>query len=187
LSPKRQLKLLTFQETEMKIKRIYFMVPNADVARTIVNELLLARVEERNMHILAKRGTDMHELPEATLMQKSDFVPAVQRGLALGGVVGSLAGLVGIAVAPGAAVIAGGVILASSLTGAGVGAWLSGMVGLSVRNTRHTQFQEAIDRGEILMMIDVPISRVEEIDELVKSHHPEAELEGTDPCIPAFP
>mgnify|MGYP001166058626 FL=1 len=171
----------------MKIKRIYFMVPNADVARTIVNELLLARVEERNMHILAKEGTDMHELPEASLMQKSDFVPAVQRGLALGGVIGTLAGLVGIAVAPGAAVIAGGVLLASSLTGAGVGAWLSGMVGISVDNTRHTQFEAAIERGEILMMIDVPISRVEEIDELVKSHHPEAELEGTDPCIPAFP
>ena len=171
----------------MKIKRIYFMVPNADVARTIVNELLLARVEERNMHILAKEGTDMHELPEASLMQKSDFVPAVQRGLALGGVIGTLAGLVGIAVAPGAAVIAGGVLLASSLTGAGVGAWLSGMVGISVDNTRHTQFEAAIERGEILMMIDVPRDRVQSITEMVATHHPEAQPEGTEPTIPAFP
>jgi hypothetical protein len=171
----------------MKIKRIYFIVPSSDVARTIVNELLVARVEEKHIHILAKRGTDMHELPEASMMQKSDFVPAVQRGLALGGVVGTLAGLVGIALAPGAAVIAGGVILGSSLAGAGVGAWLSGMVGLSVGNTRHKQFEDAIERGGLLLMIDVPISRVEEISELVKKHHPEAELEGTEPLIPAFP
>lgn len=171
----------------MKIKRIYFIVPSADVARTIVNELLVARVDEKHMHILAKRGTDMHELPEASMLQKSDFVPAVQRGLALGGVMGTLAGLVGIAVAPGAAVIAGGVILGSSLAGAGVGAWLSGMVGLSVGNTRHKQFEEAIENGALLMMIDVPIARVEEITDLVKKHHPEAEPEGTEPIIPAFP
>ena len=171
----------------MKIKRIYFIVPSSDVARTIVNELLVARVEEKHIHILAKRGTDMHELPEASMMQKSDFVPAVQRGLALGGVVGTVAGLVGIALAPGAAVIAGGVILGSSLAGAGVGAWLSGMVGLSVGKTRHKQFEDAIERGGLLLMIDVPISRVEEISELVKKHHPEAELEGTEPLIPAFP
>lgn len=171
----------------MKIKRIYFIVPDRDVARAIVNELLVARVEERHIHILAKRGTDLQELPEASVLQKSDFVPAAQRGLAVGGVVGTLAGLVGIAVAPAAAVVAGGVILASSLAGAGVGAWLSGMVGLNVGNTRHKQFEDAIEKGALLMMIDVPISRVEEISELVKSHHPEAELEGTEPHIPAFP
>lgn len=101
----------------MKIKRIYFIVPNADLARTIVNELLVARVEEKHMHILAKRGTDLHELPEASMLQKSDFVPAVQRGLALGGVVGTLAGLVGIAVAPAAAVVAGASSLLPVLPG----------------------------------------------------------------------
>lgn len=171
----------------MKIKRIYFIVPDRDMARAIVNELLVARVEERHIHILAKRGTDLQELPEASILQKSDFVPAVQRGLALGGAVGTLAGLVGIAVAPAAAVIAGGVILASSLAGAGVGAWISGMVGLNVGNTRHKQFEDAIEHGALLMMIDVPVSRVEEVEDLIKSHHPEAELEGTEPRIPAFP
>ncbi|KFB70034.1 MAG: hypothetical protein CAPSK01_000433 [Candidatus Accumulibacter vicinus] len=171
----------------MKIKRIYFLVPNVKVAETIVDELLLARVEERHMHILAKRDTELHALPEASMLQKSDFVPAVQRGLALGGVVGVLAGLVGLALTPGAAVIAGGILLGSSLAGAGVGAWLSGMVGLSVGNTRHKQFENAIERGELLMLIDVPISRVEEISELIQKHHPEAELEGTEPNIPAFP
>ena len=87
------------------------------------------------MHILARRDTELHALPEASMLQKSDFVPAVHRGLALGGAVGVLAGLVGLALTPGAVVIAGGILLGSSLAGAGVGAWLSGMVGLSVGNT----------------------------------------------------
>jgi hypothetical protein len=61
------------------------------------------------------------------------------------------------------------------------------MVGLNVGNTRHKQFEEAIENGALLMMIDVPISRVEEITDLVEMHHPEAEPEGTEPIIPAFP
>jgi hypothetical protein len=36
-------------------------------------------------------------------------------------------------------------------------------------------------------MVDVPKSRVDEIAELVKSHHPEAHIQGTEPVIPAFP
>ena len=169
------------------MKRIYFLVPDIETARQIVNQLLLARIEERRIHILAKRGTPLEELPEATMLQKSDFVPATQRGLALGGLVGSLAGLVAVALNPSAAVIGGGIILASSLSGAGVGAWLSGMVGLNVGNTRLKQFENAIENGKLLMMLDVPRARVEEISQLVKTHFPKAELEGTEPRIPAFP
>jgi hypothetical protein len=36
-------------------------------------------------------------------------------------------------------------------------------------------------------MVDVHPHRVEEIEQLVRSQHPEAEPEGVDPDIPAFP
>ena len=79
------------------MRRIYFLVPDVDVAKRIVDELLLARIEERHLHLLAKRGTPLEDLPEASLLQKTDFIPAVERGLALGGATGMLAGLVAIA------------------------------------------------------------------------------------------
>ena len=37
------------------------------------------------------------------------------------------------------------------------------------------------------MMVDVAKERVEEIEELVQKHHPEADMGGTEPHIPAFP
>ncbi|MDS4030602.1 MAG: DUF1269 domain-containing protein [Candidatus Contendobacter sp.] len=170
------------------MKRIYFLVPDVDLARLIVNELLVARIEERHIHILAKRGTPLEDLPEASFLQKSDFIPAMERGLALGGTIGTLAGLVAVALGPFSLVVAGGgVVLASGLAGAGVGAWLSGMVGLNIGNTRLKRFEEAIEQGELLMMIDVPRDRVEQISKLVATHHPEAHLEGTEPTVPAFP
>ena len=170
------------------MKRIYFLVPHIDVAKKIVDELLLARIEERHIHILAKRGTPLEDLPEASFLQKSDFIPAMERGLALGGTVGTLAGLTAVALGPVSLVVAGGgIVLAGGLAGAGVGAWLSGMVGLNVGNTRLKPIEDAIDRGELLMMIDVPRDRVPEITELVATHHPEAHPEGIEPTIPAFP
>jgi len=45
----------------------------------------------------------------------------------------------------------------------------------------------AIERGELLLMLDVPRTRVEEITDLVKRRHPQAQPGGTDPFIPVFP
>ncbi|MDA8107202.1 MAG: DUF1269 domain-containing protein [Betaproteobacteria bacterium] len=169
------------------MRRIYFLVPDVETAKRVVDELLLARIEERHMHILAKRGTPLENLPEAGMLQKGDFWAATQRGLALGGAVGTLAGLGAIALSPESAVIAGGIVLGAGLASAGVGAWASGMVGLNIGNTRLRRFSNAIEKGALLMMIDVPKARVDEIEKLVKKHHPEAEVEGTEPRIPAFP
>ena len=111
--------------------------------------------EERHLHVLAKRGTPLEDLPEASLLQKTDFIPATQRGLAL--------------------------------AGARVGAWLGGMVGMNVGNTRLTQLAEAIDGGALLVIADVPRGRVEEIEERVRRHLPSVEIHGTEPTIPPFP
>jgi hypothetical protein len=169
------------------MRRIYFLVP--DIARTklIVDDLLLARIEERHIHVIAKRGTELEDLPEANLLQKTDFVPAVEHGLALGGSAGALAGLVAIALPPASTVLAGGILLASSLVGAGVGAWAGSMIGVSASNSRIKQFEAAIEAGQLLVLADVPKSRVEEIEAKVKAHLPDVEIDGTEPLIPAFP
>jgi hypothetical protein len=169
------------------MRRIYFLVPDIPTAKRVVDDLLLARIEERHLHVIAKRETPLEDLPEANLLQKSDFVPAVQRGVALGWSVGLLAGLVGIMLPPAGPVVAGGIVLASGFAGAGVGAWLGGMVGMNVGNTRIQQFEAAIEAGQLLVLADVARDRVEEIEARVRQHLPSVEIEGTEPHIPAFP
>jgi hypothetical protein len=169
------------------MRRLYFLVPDIEHTRKIVDELLVARVDEKHIHVIAKEGTPLEDLPEAGLSQKSDLVPALERGLTLGGITGVLVGLVALTVPPAGVVLGGGAILASTLAGAGVGAWMATMIGVDVPNTRLAQFEEAIKHGEVLMMVDVAKDRVEEIDDLVKKHHPEAEIKGTEPAIPEFP
>jgi hypothetical protein len=168
------------------MRRIYFLVPNVETNKKIVDELLLARIEEKHIHIIAKEGVQLEKLPEANLLQKSDFIPAVEQGVAVGGATGLLAGLVAIAF-PASAVIAGGVLLGTTLTGAGLGAWIGGMVGMNVDNRQIKDYESAIEAGELLVLADVPTSRVNEIEASVKKHLPSVEIEGTEPQIPAFP
>lgn len=169
------------------MRRLYFTLPDIGTARTIVDELLLKRVDDHHIHVVAKEGTPLGDLPEASLFQKSDFIPAVERGLAVGGITGILAGIAAVTFPPAGLVLGGGAILGTSLAGAGIGAWVSGMIGVDVPNSQIQQFEKAIDAGEILMMVDVPKVRVEEIEELIYGHHPDAEMGGTEPHIPAFP
>lgn len=164
------------------MRRIYFLVPNLDITRKIVDELRLARVEDRHIHVLAKRDTPLDDLPEATVMEKTDFLPALEQGMALGGAAGLLAGLVAVAL-PTGLVLGGGAVLGIALAGAGIGGWLSSMVGISVGNRRIAQFQEAIESGKVMVMVDVPREEVEEFEAIVKMHHPEAECEGVDPHV----
>lgn len=167
--------------------RLYFLVPDVVVARQLVNELLLARIEERDINVIAKAGTPLEDLPEAGLKEKSDLVKAAQRGAAVGGATGLLAGLVAVAAPPAGLVLGGGAVLATTLFGAGFGAWASSLIGVSVPNTELKHFEQAVEAGQLLMLVDVPKDRVEEIASLVKRHHCEVNVAGTEPTKPAFP
>ena len=169
------------------MRRIYFLLPNVDVARKVVDELLLARIAEEYIHVIAKEGTTMADLPEASLAQRSDVVPALERGIAVGGATGLLAGVAAITCPPAGLVLGGGAVLAVTLAGTGFGALMSTMIGVSAPSTRLTQFEDAVKQGEILMLVDVPKARVDEIEAMVKKHHPDADIEGTEPTIPVFP
>ena len=49
------------------------------------------------------------------------------------------------------------------------------------------KFEKDIEDGKILMMIDVPVSRVQEIEEMLHKSHPEAIDRGMEPTTPVFP
>ena len=50
-------------------RRIYYLLPNLASARRAMDDLLLGRVEERHIHFVAKAGTPMDGLHEASVLQ----------------------------------------------------------------------------------------------------------------------
>jgi hypothetical protein len=61
------------------------------------------------------------------------------------------------------------------------------MIGVSTPSKRLQRFEPQIEQGKVLLMVDVPRTRVEEIEARLQALHPEAHLEGVEPNIPAFP
>jgi len=168
-------------------RRLYFVLPDVQSARTMLNDMLLARIECRHIHFLAARGALPPDLPEASVLQKTDIVHGAQLGLIIGAVVGALAGGLLVMFPPEGVTLKLMAVLMLALGGALFGLWASSMVASAVPNSRLKAFQPAIDSGKVLMMVDVPMRRVQEICDLVARRHPEAASGGFEPTIPAFP
>jgi len=159
-------------------RRLYFVLPDVDSARRTADDLLLARVEDRHMRFLAKRGTPLDPLHEAGYLDKTDMVHGAAVGLALGAIIGALVGVMVVAYPPDGMNPQLVAVLIGMLVGAPLGAWMASMAGAAVPNSRLRQFQADIEAGRVLMMVDVPFGRVAEITELVVSRHPEAVPRG---------
>lgn len=164
------------------MKRIYFLIPDLDTTHKIVDELRIEGVEDRHIHILAKRDTPLEDLPEAGVTIKTDFIPALERGAALGGATGLLAGLAALRFAGFA--IAGGPVLGVIMAGATIGSLMGGLSGMNSANSRFKNFEEAIEQGEILMLLDIPKEKLDNIVKSVTKHHPTAEFEGIESLVP---
>ena len=168
-------------------RRLYFMVPDVASARRIRDELLLARIENGHIHVLARDGVPLEGLQEASVLQKSDFVHGAETGLVVGGGIGIMAGMAAILFPPSGVDLQLITILITALIGAAFGAWVSSMVASSIPNSRLRTFEAGIEAGRVLMMVDVPAFRVDEIRRLIATRHPEANGSAPEPTIPAFP
>jgi hypothetical protein len=168
-------------------RRLYFILPDIESARGMLADMLLARIEIRHIHFLARRESLPPDLPEASVLQKTDLVHGAQTGLVIGGLAGALAGLVFVLFPPAGMTLKLITVLGVALIGALFGAWAASMAASAVPNSRLTRFEPHIEEGRVLMMVDVPIRRVRELTSLVTSRHPEALSAGFEPTIPAFP
>ncbi|MGM9480520.1 DUF1269 domain-containing protein [Roseateles sp. NT4] len=166
-------------------KRIYWLLPHLSSARRTMDELLLARITEHHIHFVAAEGASMDGLHAANVLQTSDLVEAAQNGALIGsglGAAGGVAAAMAISAASPAAVVIG-----LAAVGAMLGTWSSSMIGSSTPSRRLKRFEQAIEEGQYLLIVDVPRTRITEIEELLARTHPEAHFEGVEPNVPAFP
>lgn len=67
------------------------------------------------------------------------------------------------------------------------GAWTSGMAAAAIPHSRLAAFQDGIERGQVLLMIDAPFRRVAEVEEMMEKRHPEVRFDSVEPHMPVFP
>lgn len=168
-------------------KRIYWLLPDHASARQTMNDLLLARIDEGHIHFAARDGAETEGLHMASILQTSDLVEAAQSGALIGAGLGAVAGALAAFTVVSAGPMQAGVVVLVAGIGAVLGTWSASMIGSSTPSRRLKRFETAMERGEYLLMVDVPRGRIQEIEAMLEARHPEGHFEGMEPNIPAFP
>ena len=167
--------------------RLYFLLPDVASARATANELLLARIEDRHMHFLAPRGTDLGELHEANYLYKTDMVHGAGIGLMVGSFGGLALGIFVFLKPPEGVTLALVTILITTVVAGLLGAWIASLAGTQVPNSRLDVFKDDIAHGKILLIVDVPSRRAEWLREMILKRHPEVSAKEMESSTLAFP
>ena len=164
-------------------RRLYFLLPDQQHTRSVVDELVHEGISVRSMHAHSASGKPLDGLPASSLRQTNDAADHLEDFL-------WNANLLSFVVA-----FAIFIILASTI---GANLWLFapiivmatnfliGVHFVRLPNTRLNEFRDALAHGEILLMVDVTEDRVADIENLVHHHHPEAAVGGVSWRTPAF-
>jgi uncharacterized membrane protein YeaQ/YmgE (transglycosylase-associated protein family) len=166
---------------------MYVTLPDLASAKQLANDLLLARVEDKHMHFLARRGTALGGLHEASYIHKSDAVHGAFTGFVVGGIMGVVIGTILVNFPPQGVSLQFVTVLIAAVVGSILGIWVATMVGLQVPNSRLKPFDKDLAEGKILLMLDVPGGRYQEVHDIIARTHPEAVDRGNEPTVPAFP
>lgn len=151
-------------------RKLYFMLPNIKTAHQMMDKMLLARIEERHIHFLAKSDISLTGLPEANVLEKTDSLHGVGSGAMIGGISGIMGGLLVVAFPSLVAIpvndpgpLQALAVLVIGLVGAGFGAWWSGMIASAIPNSRLKLYEDPIARGGVLMIVNVPYHRINDV------------------------
>ncbi|MDX1589621.1 MAG: hypothetical protein R3296_11850 [Oleiphilaceae bacterium] len=162
------------------MKRLFYLVDNIDSVESISRDLHREGVTDWRFHVLGKNEAGLYtrRLHSANIFEKSDLIRYLERGAMIGGLIGLL--LVTAGMVTGYPPMSGGAWLALFLFCVVAAAWIAGFGGISAENYKVRPFHDAIERGEYLVLVDVPKKHDEAMRRLMAKNHPEARLQAED-------
>ncbi len=167
------------------MRRLCFLMPEVASAHRVVDDLRRRGIADSHIYVIARAGTELGDLPDASGIAESDFYPQLKRGLAAGAVIGLIGGLIAMRVA--GIVLGGAAIALFAVIGAGFNGVLAAMAGAAFPNSRLAQFEEAIEAGRVLIMVDVPSGEIAAVEKAIRGLHPEIVIESLEPHTPIIP
>lgn len=148
----------------MKTRRIY-ATPNLAAAHAALAAARDTGIDHESLSLIARADIEMESVPDDLREAHTDSIPAALRGAAGGGAIGLVAGLIAVAVPPLGITLAGAGLMAA--VGALVGSWSSALVGASVPDPVRRRFEDAIESGQILLVIDAEAGALQRAEDAV--------------------
>lgn len=161
-------------------RRLYFMLPNVTSAREMLDKMLVARIEIQQMHFYATEGTLLPDMPQASLVQRTELIHGAEMGILIGACSGLFTGSLFLMFPPEELKLGVMLLIASILSGSILGSWFYARASQKITNTKLQPFRDDIGHGQVLLMLDVPLYRIKEIEEIISNKHPDAVYRGVD-------
>lgn len=166
------------------MQRLYFLTPNAVSTVSIAHELINLGIRKEHIHIVSNDQVLLDKLIEklglakANVRQTSDIVQAGKRGIIYGTIIGLIAGIIASIFLPVDQPFSiAATILAVTVFGILFGIWSSTLIGVAVEDVKVKKYQKELNKGCMLMLVDIPPEREPQVTALIKQHHPEANIE----------
>ena len=137
----------------MKTRRVY-SISGLDLARQTMSALRDIGIDDDDLALVARADIELEAIPDGRKEADTDLKPAALRGAGIGGATGLLAGLLAAVVPPLGITLAGAAVM--TVAGAAIGGWASALIGSTVPDPIRRKFEQEIEAGRILLVVDAP-------------------------------
>jgi len=166
------------------MRRLYLRVPRQTSSAELVEGLLSDGLPPESIRLFTRQPRRLTRLPVSVRGFRSS--PSTVALSSLAGVVIAMLAMLAVLAVSGAGPLAGSILVPSAaLVGAIVGAasawWRRAPPALR-------EMRGEPGREDTVMLVDVPDDRLEQVEDAIKSRHPQVRVQGTDPVgSPPFP
>lgn len=135
----------------MKTRHV-FSTPDLAGAMAAMAAARTAGIDDNDLLLVARSDIELETIPDSRKQADTGMMQAAVHGAGYGGAAGLLAGLVAVVIPPVGLTLAGAA--AVGLAGAMIGTWSSALVGASLPDPVRVKFEDEIQSGRILVVVD---------------------------------
>lgn len=157
-------------------RRLHFLLPNAQLAQKVVHELQRMGVDNTKIHAYAEHDLPLGSLRPVTPNQAHDRAQKLENILWKGNLIlfFLFLAIMLIAIAYGNYLVALACIAVMLVSFAAGNFFAS-----HIPRVHMSEFRDAVSHNELLLMVDVPDEKLNQVEQAIHRHHPAAVEGGT--------
>lgn len=167
------------------MKRLYYLTRSLDSVTRISEDLHQKGITDWHLHVLSRNEAGLYhrQVHSTNLFQQNDIIHSGEQGALIGGVLGILVVLLIEWWMPFGTPLPLAVLILISGVFTLFGAWSGGLAGITRENYKTERFNNELEQGKHLIMVDVSKQQEKEVRYQLSRYHPEACLAGEDSTL----
>jgi len=157
-------------------RRLYYLLPDTTHSIKLISNLNRRGIKSKHIHAIANKGIDLSELPLSNVRQRKDLDKKIKNWLWDADLILFFLALLSLFLMTIQQVPGWTLIIPISIMAIAIA--LAHYFVKHIPNVHLDDFCNALKNKEIILMVDIPLTDIWEIQQLIKHNHPEAVTGG---------